>query len=166
MNSVNRSESHRILQLIRHLYEVEQLTIAEIAGRLGMTRQAVHERMVRNGIERRSNIRERKTIERDVLRHLYEVEQLPVYKVAKSLGVTGRIVERELKNSGIALRPKYAKRPKPSEIDGLAVGESVVLQRPKVPKPYGSLYLKASVRGVRISITRIDAERIRVTRVE
>ena len=70
-----------------------------------------------------------------------------------------------MKNSGIALRPKYAKRPKPSEIDALAIGDSVVLKLPKLPTPHGSLYLKASVRGLRISIMRIDAEHIRVTRV-
>lgn len=163
---MNRTDSHKLLQVIRHLYEVEELTLKKIAERLGITKQAVHGRMVRSGIKRRPKAMPFKKLDRDVLHQLYEVERRPVYKVAEAMGVSPCIVERELKRHRIERRPKHAEMRRPSVIDGLAIGDSIVLKRPKLPKPHARLYMKAKDRRMKISIRRIDDEHIRVKRVD
>ena len=163
---MNKTDSHKLLQVIRHLYEVEQLSLKKISDRLGITRQAIHGRMVRSGIKLRPNVMPLKKFDRDVLHQLYEVERRPVYKVAEAMGVSHCVVERELKRHGIERRPKHSEKRRPSVLDGLAIGDSIVLKRPKLPKPHARLYMKAKDRRMKISIRRIDDEHIRVTRID
>lgn len=162
---MNQDESLKRLQAIKHLYEVEQFTIKEIAKRLGVTRQAVHERMVRSGIARRDSNRPRRQIDPETLYRLYVTEGLPVYKVAKALRTVSLTVDRELKRYSIERRPKGFERRKLSALDNLKIGESALIKCPRLPKPHASIYSLAEVRKIKVSIRRIDADHVRVTRM-
>lgn len=158
-------EKHYTLETIKRLYEVEQLTLQQVADRLGVTRQAVHDQLVRNGIERRPRSPQSRTIDRATLYRLYVTNQLGICAVAKELRASYSLVCRELKRHSIEKRPRGFDWRKIHELDSILIGESVVIRRPIRPKPHSSLYGAASVRGIRISIRRVDAEFVRVTRL-
>ena len=105
-------------------------------------------------------------IKKSDLYRLYVTNGLPVYKVAKELDVSVKSVVRELNSYSIELRPRgYSSRTR-SELDGLKIGESAIMAYPASPKPYSSIYPLARSRGMKVSIRRIDAGHVRVTRLK
>ncbi len=150
---------------IKILYEIDLLTIPQIARRLMVSRQAIHERLVRAGVSVRNRRRARKTLDRDLLSKLYVSECQPVYKIAKSMNTSYSMIYRELDRYEIPRRPRGVNRRKFRELQNLMIGESVFIRRPIRPKPHSSLYGAAAIRGIKISIRRVDAEIVRVTRL-
>jgi DNA-binding Lrp family transcriptional regulator len=153
-------------RITKYLYEVEGLSVSEVGERLGVSRQAIHDRLVRAGVKRRPPSSSFKMIDRETLCRLYVTERLPVYRVAEALNLAFTTVARELLRHGIGRRPRAFERRKRSAMDHLNIGESALIECPVVPKPHASLYSLASVRKIRISIRRVDRERVRVTRIE
>jgi hypothetical protein len=156
------------LRIIEHLYEVDGLTLAEIGRRLGgITRQAIHQVLIRNGVKLRPrSVGRLKVIDRETLYRLYVTEGLGLSNTAKALKTRSSVVERELQRHDFEIRPKYHERRSPTAIDDLKIGDAVVIESQPYPKPYCKLYSLASARKVRISIRRIDPDRVRVTRIE
>lgn len=153
------------IQTLIHLYETERLTIPKIAARLGVSRQTIHERLVRSGVKMRTRLFNQRVIDRDELYRLYVVERLPVYEVAKILKTGYYIVNRELMRHSIELRPKAFTRRKPLQMDSLKIGQSAMMPCRPDRKPYSNLYNAASVRKIRISINRLAPDTVLVTRL-
>lgn len=141
------------------------LTLQEIGSKIGVSRQRVHQILKQHGIATRPSKPRGRTLDRDLLERLYIDERKNLNEVVKAVRASHPIVKRELKRHGIDLRPSSFSRMKPSELDGLEVGESITIECKFKKMYYSSLYSKADVRGIRISICRIDPDRVIITRI-
>ena len=150
---------------IKQLYEVEGLSINKIAKIEGVTRQAIYERLVRVGADMRPRHTRRRQLDRADLYRLYVTHRLPVYLVAKALNASDAVVKRELERHAIELRPKGSGKRTRLEMDGLEIGKSAIMAYPVRPMPYSTIYELAKMRKIRVSIRRIDADHVQVTRV-
>jgi transposase len=150
---------------LRRLYEIEGLTLQQIADRFGVSRQAVHERLKRNGFNPRSRGTP-KQLDRELVIDLYVKQSLPVLKIAKMLKVTDRTVSRALIRYGVAIRPK-GRQPldEYQPFRTLALNESIVAPLPKKKQPYVSLYAVCAHAGIRIKVKKQGGGLWKVTRV-
>jgi IS30 family transposase len=149
------------------LYQDEGLTMQQIAQKFGLSRQAVHCRLTRAGVQSRPSWqRHPRMIDRETLVRLYTNEQIPVSKLARMLKTDARTIERELKRHSIERRPKNYERRKPSALDNLQVGESALISFQMDRIPYVNYYLSAKVRKIKVSIRRIETGQVQVTRIE
>ena len=149
------------------LYEIQGLTLLDIAKQCEITHQAVHQRLIKAGIKLRQR-NERNSppiVDFDRLYQLYVTDSLSFREIALLLKKTQIQVIRDLENHGISKRSRGASRRYP-KLDHLKIGESVVLKIPDVKNPYTALYDVASSSGIRVSVKRLDAKYFRVTRVE
>ena len=89
---------------LRRLYEVEGLTLRQIAEHFGVSHQAVHDRLSRMGISMRLRVVRRNSLDPDVLHRLYVADGLTIAEVAEKLGLTPYFISRELKHHGIPRR--------------------------------------------------------------
>lgn len=81
---------------LRRLYEVDGLTLRQIAKRFGVTHQAVHDRLLRMGVAMRPPSIRQLSLDHDLLYQLYIVDGLTLAGVAGRLYVTMYVVRREL----------------------------------------------------------------------
>ena len=161
-----KEQAQRLLEMQR-LYEVEGLTLREIADIFGLTWQAIHERLVRAGTPLRQKSPVKRFLERETLVELYINKNLELGEIAQQLETSYAKVSEELKRHGIEKRHKrYLSRRKYIELESLGCGEDVVIKRPLVFNPYVSLYHKAKNIGIRISIKTIDNETFQIKRIE
>ena len=158
-------QAKRLREMIR-LYRDEGLSTVKIARRFSLTRQAVHGRLKRAGVHIRSFGQRQRTIESETLMRLYVGEQLPIYKIAQTLNADFRTVVRQLERHSISRRPRNYERRKPTELDNLKVGESALVSYKSERIPYVNYYLAAQVRGIKVSVRRVESGRVRVTRIE
>jgi len=94
---------------LRRLYEVEELSLRQIAKHYGVSHQAVHDRLLRMGVTLRERSRRRELFEAEVLRELYVTNGLTLAEVGAKLNVTPYFVTRELKRHGIPRRKTGAR---------------------------------------------------------
>lgn len=154
----------RTAETIR-LYEVEQLSMKQIADRLNITRQAVLYRLSKAGVKFRPKRHDvRATISGDALIRLYVNERLSVAAVARQLEVDPTVVVREMERFSIERRPKYIEKRKPTPLDSLKVGDSAVIVWERTKTQYNPIHKKASIRQMKIKVKRVDANHVRVTR--
>jgi IS30 family transposase len=152
------------LKEILELYENQRWTLQQIAEHLGVTKQAIHSRLKRAGIETRPYGPRPVQIEKDDLHVLYVQKGLSIKEVAKRLNSTpGKIVYamRRYKIQGRRPNEWLVKHP---ELGKLAVGESVDLPKTNRKKPHVNFYTMAKRHGFRISTKSIDDKTMRVTR--
>lgn len=90
------------IEEIKHLYIAEKLTLQKVADRVGLTRQAVHQRLRKHGIETRKVIP--KVIDGSEVKRLYVDLKFSLNEVGQKLGVSAELVARELKSLGIPRR--------------------------------------------------------------
>lgn len=94
-------------QQIIELYK-SGLSLAEIGIRAGISRQAVQQRLVRLGIERRTNKDKMKAfrtvIDEQILRDLYLNQKLSYREIQKRISADHRAIIRSLKEYGIPIR--------------------------------------------------------------
>jgi DNA-directed RNA polymerase specialized sigma24 family protein len=87
----------------------EGLTPAEIAGRLGCSKDVVHKRLKQYGLKARSGVRRHPNRPSCAeLRELYETQGLNIYEIAASKGCSHSAVHKWLKMCGIPLRKRGA----------------------------------------------------------
>ena len=91
---------------LRRLYIEEKLTMPKIAQIFGVSRQRVHQRFQKAGIERHPNL----SLDRTTLVKLYVQQELKPEHVAESLGVNASLVRSELIRHEIPLRPRNLHR--------------------------------------------------------
>jgi len=147
------------------LYVDEKLSVMEVAVRLGVTKQAVYERLRKNSIalEKRP-----KTLDPVQLHQLYLIEGLSAGMVAKKLDAAQGTVQRELSRLGIKQPIGYIDpRSKFPQIANMKVGDSFRMERPPGAKPsFNCIYKPARRFGIRLSIARTEDGSYRVTRIE
>jgi len=161
---MNKAESSKRLHAIIRLY-ADGYSIRQIAERFALSRQAIHERLVRAGVTIRPRQIKKRQLNRDRLIQLYVIERLSVYRVAKELGTQMQIVLRELERHAIERRPKGTGNRRALELDRLTVGDSTVVYFTKYRTRYSAVYQSASLRNIKVSMRKIDANRLRVTRI-
>lgn len=161
---MKRAEQDRRLNEMRRLYEVEKLTLHEVAGVFGLTRQAVYERLAKVGVGFRPRCPTKREIEREILVQLYINENLTVCETAKRLKTSPQKVSDEIKRHKITKRPRGYSRMKYTELNLLNIGEKVIIERPPIKKPLLGLYEKAGRIGIRISIKSLDSETMQIKR--
>jgi len=161
---MDKKEQNERLKEMRRLYEVEKLSLREIANRFGITWQAIHQRLVSAGVALRQKGNVKRVLDRETLIQLYIEENLTIGETARRLKAQDKKVSDELERHGIDKRSAgYLKRKQP-ELYQLKVGEKAIIQRPSVTNPYRSLYSKAKRIGIRISIKRVNAETLQIYR--
>src|SRR5688572_15452610 len=125
-------------ELVR-LYEEEGLSLAEVARRIGGTRQGVHYQLVKAGVRMRPMGAEparSPRFEREMMVDLYVRQRLPIVQIAARLGLTAGIITYELKKHGIERRPRGSRLRKYPDLSQLQIGESVLVPRPGHKRPY------------------------------
>lgn len=95
-------------QLAREWYEHQQLSLTDIAERLGCSETAVRNKLIQYGIERRTPwAHEAIDLGEDELRRLYEEESLTVEAIAETYGCSPATVSRKMSKYGIKARPPW-----------------------------------------------------------
>jgi len=89
---------------LRRLYEVEGLTLRQIAEHFGVSHQAVHDRLSRMGVTLRKRSHRHYSLGAELLHQRYIVRGLTVAQVAAELNARPYCVTRELKRHGIPRR--------------------------------------------------------------
>jgi predicted DNA-binding protein YlxM (UPF0122 family) len=161
---MGKKEQIERLKEMQRLYEVENLTLREIAEHFGVSWQAIHERLVKAGVPMRQKSPVKRFLDRETLVQLYIEESLTIGETAKRLKTDYNKVSQELGRHGIEKRSKgYFKRKHP-ELYQLNVGEKTIIKRPTVTNPYRNLYKKAQKIGIQISIKTINVETLQIYR--
>ena len=157
---------------MRELYEVDQLSLQEIADRLDVTKQAVHLRLTGAGVvmrgrgsppgERRK--RPLKFLERGILEDLYVAQRLSAKAVAARVGCSRYLVLASLRSHGI---PRWGgSQRKHPELETLKIGESIVVDRPRPRRFHVYYYNMAKYLGIHLSVKTLDDKNVQLTRVE
>jgi hypothetical protein len=162
----NKRGSPALVREMSRLYEDEGLTIAEIAARFVISRQAVHKRLVNAGAEMRPAKRRLKTLPRQPLERLYVLERKGAREIAAVLGVAHNLVLHSLRRHGISVRERGHNRPERfPEFGSLKIGESLTLPRPVCRGKWQAyFYHAASKRGIKVSVHAVDDTNVLVTR--
>jgi predicted DNA-binding protein (UPF0251 family) len=100
--AVDRRRIRKSNSEIERLYFDEGLTFQQVGDRLGITRQAVQDRLRRGGLKGRP--RTARLLDLQTLVRLYLTEHLSQAEIAASLGVGRKALERELTRHGIERR--------------------------------------------------------------
>ena len=143
--------------------------IAQIAAELGVTRQAVYERMRRAGIaigrRKRASAFEAK-FPRELLRGLYEGERLTVDGIATRLGTDPTRIRRELAANTIRIR-SAAESQTEHDLSTMVVWDTFDLSADAGGgrRIFSNLYRRAKRLGIRITIRRTGPTALTVTRL-
>jgi hypothetical protein len=162
--------SGKILQEIIHRYCSKKESVVQIAAALGVSRQAVYERLATAGIKtnpRNFAPRPLKQFDRETLVQLYVKKALPFGTILTMLRSSNTVVWRELNRHGIPRRPRYWRPLKSSELDRLRkVGDSCIMPCRRSRVAYVCIYAKAACRDMKVSIRRIrNTDNVRVRRI-
>jgi predicted DNA-binding protein YlxM (UPF0122 family) len=129
---MNQEEQAQRLLEMQRLYEVEQLTVRQIADHFGVSWQAIHERLVRAGVPLRQKSPVKRFLERETLIDLYTINNLTIGEIAQRLKTNYEKVSEELDRHGIKKRSKGYFNRRYTELELLKCGENVVIKRPTV----------------------------------
>lgn len=153
---------------IERLYAVECWPVIKIAGHLGVTRQAVYERMRNAGIALDRRRRKRLPdveISARKLRRLFEVEKRSIAQVARHLGTTPWKVRSAMLKYKIASRASGMRPKKYPQVAMLKIGDSF-----EAPLPVGNLASLNCIRadakrhGFRVVMRRVGGSTVSITR--
>jgi predicted DNA-binding protein YlxM (UPF0122 family) len=154
----------RTLSQILELYENQRWTLQQIAEHLGVTRQAIHDRLKRAGIETRPYSPRPLQIAKDELEILYVQKRLSIAEIARRLNSTPGQITYAMRRYKIQGRRPNEWLVKHPELGKLAVGESVDLPKTDRQKPHVNFYTMAKRYGFRVSAKSIDERTMRITR--
>jgi len=167
INSNRRLDS----ETVRRLYEEECLTLRQVAERLSVSRQAVHDRLIRDGVKTRSTAATRRHGPREAynygidagkLRELYLEKGLGCSAIGRRIGVERGRVWRALIRENIPRRAFAAPRSKKyAAVYDLKPGESALVSRPN----HAAVYQLAKRLKIRLSVRSADETRSRITRI-
>jgi predicted DNA-binding protein YlxM (UPF0122 family) len=140
---MDKKEQSERLKEMRRLYEIEKWSLREIADHFSLTKQAIHNRLVRAGVSLRQKGVVKRFLDRETLVKLYIDEKLTIGDTAKRLKMSCARVSKEIERHGIEKRSSGYFQRKYQELHQLKVGESAIIKRPSVTKPHRNLYEKA-----------------------
>jgi hypothetical protein len=139
--------------------------LREIAAEVGISFQAVHERLKAAGVRMRGRGQLKTRLRPSDVRHLYCEQHLSVQNVAKCLSVSSDRVRGELVRQGIEIRGTGRYR-RYSAIAGLRVGESVEVVRSPGSNPRSSFADSARRSRIEITVNKLGGGHWRVTRTQ
>ena len=154
------------LQELIRLYNVRKMTLETIGEQFGISRQAVHNRLKRAGVQLRPRSKRVSKIDGPLLYELYVGQKLSLAEIGKRVGLKSVTIRSLLVKHGLTTGPGWECQIKYPQIRKFAIGEYLELPRPMTRyKFYGNYYSMAKVAGIRVSIRSIGNETVRVTRV-
>ena len=162
------------IEEIRRLYVEEDLTLQQVGDRVGITRQAVQQRLRGAGIMRRPTGHRygpraheiaKQSLDLDLLIRQYVEEKQGINRLAKIYGLSFELLRRVLVTEGVEIRDGAAARTrKYPEIYDLGPGESVVIVM-NSKNPHSSVQRVATGTKRRFSVAKISKNTYRVTRI-
>ena len=173
----NRSNAKLDTQEVRRLYVDEDRTLQQIAHTFGVSRQAVQERLIKAGVDRRRRAHRRKETATEIrkkeldlkeLRRLYVEMEMTISALSEKLGLGHHTIRLILASEGIAIRSKkfYAERKrKYPQLYDLKIGDEIEIDLPDARHAVSRVRNAAAKARIRISINRIEPDRIKVTRL-
>ncbi|MDI1242823.1 MAG: hypothetical protein PSX80_12985 [bacterium] len=154
---------------IVRMYVDEGLTLREIGEKIAFSRQTVCNVLQDVGVtadQKGSRPLAEKMVQRkdDMLR-MYVDENKSVRQIAKVLNASGATVARSLRSQGVKIRRGGGRVVFP-ELGKLKVGESLELPRvnPNTRQAYVRYYGMAKIIGIKVSVSVISEDKVRVTR--
>ena len=153
------------IEELRRLYLDEGWSLQKIGDHFGISRQAVHERLKRDGVEFRRYTRRTPPIDRETLKRLYIAERLAVRHIAEQLGQSPDKIYESLHQYQIPVR-RGCPRKYPA-LEDLKVGESIVVPKPEIAgSPHISFYMMARKLGIKLSVKTVADNTLRITRTQ
>ena len=156
------------------LYFEEGLSLNAIAKRLGISRQAVHQRMHRAGLTLRRNVPHageklcavRAEIDVNELVRQYVEEKKSLMELARIFGVNSQMLGNVVRGEGIEIRPNtsYTVHKYP-QIYALKPGESVTMKFPPIASVYSTVGTIARRMKSRLSVHRLGKFEYKITRL-
>lgn len=134
-----------MLSEMERLYIEEKLSLGAVGKILGVSRQAVHDRLRRAGIERRQyTVPENKRFQQaknkcDVaeLVRRYVREKKSILELSRTTGINYQTLRTILTDEGVAIRPRGSQTERRyPQIYELKVGESVIVDLAGLKSPY------------------------------
>lgn len=150
------------INVLRDLYN-QGLTLKQVGQRVGITTQAVHSRFQKAGIPRRDRSNAHHKVDLKLLKQLIQDEGLSKEEAAKRLNVPYCVVLRAAKENGIKRGYWSQKHP---GLNNIKVGDSIVIPRRESKfSNYTPFYNIGRKLGIKLSVSSIDDQTVRVTRV-
>ena len=156
------------------LYVEERLSLDAVGKILGVSRQAVHERLRKAGIETRRYTppvetklqRIRKEIDVAWFVRQYASEKKSILELSRAYGVSYGILRDILRFEGVPIRPRGSQtKIKYPQLYALKVGESVLLDLSPLKAPYSSVACIGYRMKARLSARRLENSAFRVKRL-
>lgn len=159
----DRSQKEK-LEEMRRFYEDEQWSLAQIAAHFGITKPAVRERLVKAGVQRRKRGAPKKSFDKEILIKQHVAENRTIHQTAACLGTGYESVRRELKRQGIETPAPNALRRTMPELADLALGATMLIERPIAKNPLIKIHMKAKRFGVKFALKSIHSK-IKIKRI-
>lgn len=163
-----------MLQKMIKLYLEEGLSLADVGKRMGISRQAVHQRLHRAGLTLRRNAPHageklravRAEIDLSELLRQYVEEKKSLMELARVFGVNSQMLGNILRGEGVEIRPNisYASHKYP-QIYALNPGESVIMEFPPIVSVYASVGTIARRMKARLSAHRLGKLTYKISRL-
>lgn len=143
-------------------------TLKAIADRLGITRQAVQERLATAKVKRRkAGWAQSEMAPKELLVNLYLTKQWTRSRIAEELKISTGTLRKMFHAYGIETRPwKRNDIVKYPQLEKLEVGESVIIEMDQPLRKYYAVnfYGMAERLGIKLSCKRLSDRTVRVTR--
>lgn len=151
------------LDELKRLYLEERLSVPEIVARLGVTKQAVYERLHRHRIllQPRREKPSKTGLTGTDLADLYQGQKLSIRQIAERVGCPKDDVTRDLKRYLIPI--SYRRASKYTYLESLVFGDEITITNESGKYPFGVLSWARKL-GIRITIKRLDGNTFLVTR--
>jgi DNA invertase Pin-like site-specific DNA recombinase len=142
------------------------MSLEEVGRKFGITRQAVRERFIKAGVERRGKVKyNHREINKNQLEALYSGDRISVAEIARLFSVDRATIGRALKFHEIPKR-------RPLKTGGyivdllrnLEINENCIIER-RVEGKDAHLHATAIGNGIKISLRALGNRRFKVTRV-
>lgn len=149
----------------KRLYATEKWEIAQISEHLGITRQAVYDRLRKAGVKLEKRKIVRCLFTKEQLSQLYIVEGRTARQIAQILRTHEQRVLREMQHFGITRRKGARYRRTNPLIKHLKIGDTLRIPSfRRSPSTFWAIYKEARRLGFRVVIRHVDDSWAEVTR--
>lgn len=150
---------------VRNLYEIEHWTMIKIAKHFGVTRQAIHARLVKANVPIHKNHKSTRELDKEELYDLYINFELLIPEVAKRMNTSIDKVSKELDRLNIKKRSVGHFKRKYPFLYKMKIGEEFIIPVPSVKNPLKNLHQKAERINIKIRTKRISYNQLQIKRV-
>jgi transposase len=154
------------------LYEDKGMTLREIAGHFNVSHQLISNILRREGVTRRGHGTRRVNLDLEKIKKLYFDRGLSLRETADIFGVSLSTIRARLMSAGFRMHSSgfgqiriAGRRGKYLMLKDLKIGEYVDMQCSNIKARRSTLHRFANSVAIRLTITTIRANHVRVTRV-